>query len=164
MRRVRGAAVAAALSAAFLLAAAVGGAPRPAAGGAGAAASAAAAGPGFQVYHFGSDVEGVAFREVFLVHEVRGLEVAASAVELRINGEPLAAGWEDADGRLSAGDRLSFVQEAFDAKQVLTGHVAGRQVMECLFGGGAGLSITPDEWRAMGLPEQVRCLALEDDQ
>jgi hypothetical protein len=159
VRRLSGPAVVSALAAAFLVAAAVGGEPRPSGGGAAAAPAA-----GFEVYHFASDVEGYAFREVFLVHEVRGLDVAVGEVDLRVNGEPLGVAWEDLDGRLSVGDRFSFVQEAFDAKQVLTGHVGGRQAMECLFGGGAGISITPDEWREMGLGDQVRCLQLTDDQ
>jgi sulfur carrier protein ThiS len=161
--RLRGAAVAAALAAAFLAAAAVG-LPRPGAADGAAPAAASAPQPGFRVYHFASDVEGTAFRETFLVHEVTALDVASADVALAVNGKPVDAAWQDADGRLGAGDRLSFVQEAFDQKEVLTGSVGGVQVMECLFGGGAGLSITPEEWRAMGQPEQVDCLHLLDDQ
>lgn len=125
----------------------------------------AAAAAGFQVYHYASEVEGSAFREVFLVHDVSlDFKASTSDLEIRINGAPLGVAWEDPDGLLSLDDRFAFVQEAFDEKQVLTAHYAGRQVMECLFGGGAGISIHPDQWRQMGLPQEVRCLQLTDDQ
>ena len=157
-------AFAAAAAAAFLLGAA-GAAGGEGLGPAAAAPEETAGAATFQVYHYASEVEGNAFREVFLVHAVSPLlRVAAADVELRVNGEPRAVDWEDGDGRLSVADRFSFVQEAFDEKQVLTGHVGGRQVMECRFGGGAGLPISPDEWRDLGMPEQVRCLQLTDDQ
>lgn len=121
--------------------------------------------PSFHVYHYASDLAGTAFREVFLVHDVSlDPAVPTTALELRRNGEPFTVLWDDADGVLSVEDRFSFVQEAFDEKQVLTAHYGGKQVMECRYGGGAGLPIHPDEWRQMGMPERVRCLELSDDQ
>jgi hypothetical protein len=123
------------------------------------AAAPAEAAAGFEVYHFGSHVEGRAFREVFLVHQVDpGFAVPHGVVEVRRNGEPLAVSWEAAGPQVAVGDTFSFVEEAFDEKLVLTAHVAGAQVMACAFGGGAGVSIHPDEWRAMGLGHEVRCL------
>lgn len=119
----------------------------------------------FEVYHFASLAEGTAFREVFLVHNVGpGFNVPASQIEIRRNGEPLAVTWESAGPTLADDDRFWFVDEAFDTKMVLTAHWAGLEVMECAYGGAAGISIHPDEWRAMGMPEEVRCLQQLDDQ
>lgn len=126
--------------------------PSPAAGPTGAA-------EGFQVYHYGSQVEGRAFREVFLVHQVDpGFAAPHGEVEVRRNGEPIAVEWVAQGAQVAAGDTFSFVQEAFDQKEMLTAHVGGALVMECAYGGGAGISIHPDEWRAMGLGHEVRCL------
>jgi len=121
--------------------------------------------PRFEVFHFGSIAEGTAFREVFLVHSVDpGFAVPASQLEVRRNGQPLAVTWESAGKTLGADDRFWFVDEAFDTKMVLTAHWAGLKVMECAYGGGAGIAIHPDEWRSMGMPEEVRCLKNLDDQ
>ena len=128
-----------------------------------APAQPAAAPPGFQVYHYGSHAEGSSFREVFLVHQVdAGFAVPHAQVEVRRNGEPLAVAWQAAGPTVTVGDSFAFVQEAFDQKQVLTARVAGAEVMACAYGGGAGVSIHPDEWRAMGLEEEVRCLLSAD--
>jgi hypothetical protein len=117
--------------------------------------------PGFRAFHYRSDLAAPerGFREVFLVESVDpGFAVRTADVEVREDGKVRSVSWEDADGWLGAGDRLSFVEEPTDQLHVLTAHVAGAQVMECRFGGGAGMGFTPDEWRAMGQPEQVRCL------
>jgi hypothetical protein len=123
------------------------------------------ASPWFEVYHYDSQVQGRQFREVFLVHALSpGWTVATVEVVIERDGKPLEVVWEDQDGLLGLEDRFWFDAEAFDAKSRLTGVVAGVTVMECRFGGGAGVSIHPDEWRAMGMPEEVRCLQRTDDQ
>lgn len=121
--------------------------------------------PGFSVYHYGDVPEGNAFREFFLVTEVSpaaGLPVAE--LEIRRDGTPLAVEWAANGTYLRVDDSFSFVQEAFDEKQVLTAHWRGLQVMECRFGGGAGISIHPDWYRENGREEEIRCLRLTDDQ
>jgi hypothetical protein len=135
---------------------------------------AAAMGPGastalnglarLEVYHFSSEVTGTEFQEVFIVTATRpAAGIAMADVQWLRDGEPLTVTWDQNDGRISVGDRFWFVQEAFDQKQTLTARLAGRQILECRYGGGAGLPVLPSEWIAMGQPEQIRCLQQGDD-
>jgi hypothetical protein len=137
-------------------AAAVGSSPAP---------PAAPPAPGFKVFHHGSIATGNDFREVFLVTEVSpAAALAVAELEIRRDGVPLAVDWVANGTHLRVEDSFSFVQEAFDQKQVLTAHWRGLQVMECRYGGAAGDRIHPDWYRENGMAEKVRCLQLTDDQ
>lgn len=125
----------------------------------------AAPAPGFSVYHYGSIAEGNAFREVFLVTEVTpGPALPVAELEIRRDGTPLAVDWTANGTHVRLDDTFSFVQEAFDQKQVLTAHWRGQKVMECRYGGGAGISMTPAQWAEAGAADEAKCLELTDDQ
>lgn len=117
--------------------------------------------PGFQAFHYRSDLAPQGLREVFIVDTVdAGVVIRTADVELRKDGAPKAVEWQDADenGIVSPGDLFSFVEEPFDSQHILSAHVGDAQLMTCRYAGGAGMGFTPTEWRQMGQPEQVGCL------
>lgn len=123
--------------------------------------------PGIDVFHMTSDIEGTAFREVFVVTGVYNAGYngfSSRHVDIHVDGNPVVVSWADPDGLVSVNDTFSFVQEAFDQKQILSVHWAGQEIGSCRFGGGAALGLHPDEWLELGMPEQIRCLQLTDDQ